>query len=61
MKIDSLSMSQEMKDDLRKLCQEIAYARSEGQYSSLCEDLRVKSPEVFFTYFKSNGDSCEEM
>ena len=60
-KISSLSLSLEMKDDLRKLCQEIAYARSEEQYSSLCEDLRVKSPEVFFTYLKSNWDSCKDM
>ena len=59
--ISSLSLSQDKKDEIRKICEGIAYARTEEHYSILCNELEEKVPRDFHKYFLDNCHACRHM
>ena len=54
-------MPQEKKDEARKICKGIAYARTEEHYSILCNQLEEKVPGDFHKYFLDNWHACRHM
>ena len=61
LKISSLQITADEKDKLKKLCQEVVYARSEKQYDEAYSNLQKEAPPQFTTYFTENWHNCNDM
>jgi len=60
-RIASLAISQEKKEELKNLCQDLVDSRTEDSYDDAFAKLREKAAEECVKYFAENWTNCREM
>ena len=49
------------REELKNMCQDLVYSRTEDSYDDAFAKLREKAPEEFLKYFEENWTNCREM
>ena len=49
------------REELKNMCQDLVYSRTEDSYDDAFAKLRQKAPEEFLKYFEENWTNCREM